>query len=37
MPWKELKSMDQREQFVRDYLTGAYPKGALCAGMGSAA
>ena len=22
--------MDQREQFVRDYLTVAYPKGALC-------
>ena len=34
MPWKEIKSMDQREQFVRDYLTGAYPKGALCAVYG---
>ena len=34
MPWKELKIMDQREQFVLDYLTGAYPKGALCAVYG---
>ena len=34
MPWKEFKNMDQREQFVRDYLTGAYPKGALCAVYG---
>ena len=32
MPWKEWNIMDQREQFVRDYLTGTYPKGALCAG-----
>ena len=22
MPWKELKIMDQREQFVRDWLSG---------------
>ena len=26
--------MDQREQFVRDYLSGDYPKGALCAAYG---
>ena len=31
MPWKEIKIMDQREHFVRDWLTGNYPKGALCA------
>ena len=30
MPWKEIKIMDQREYFVGDYLTGDYPKGALC-------
>ena len=30
MPWKEFKIMDQREHFVGDYLTGDYPKGALC-------
>ena len=30
MPWKEFKIMDQREYFVGDYLTGDYPKGALC-------
>ena len=34
MPWKEIKIMDQREHFVLDYLTGAYPKGALCAAYG---
>ena len=34
MPWKELKIMDQREHFVLDYLTGDYPKGALCAVYG---
>lgn len=34
MPWKEWKIMDQREQFVRDYLTGEYPKGVLCAVYG---
>ena len=34
MPWTEWKIMDQREQFVRDYLTGDYPKGALCAAYG---
>ena len=26
--------MDQREQFVRDYLSGDYPKGVLCAAYG---
>ena len=31
MPWTEWTIMDQREQFVGDYLTGAYAKGALCA------
>lgn len=35
MPWTEWTIMDQREQFVRDYLTGDYAKGALCAGYGS--
>ncbi len=34
MPWTEWNIMDQREQFVRDYLTGDYPKGALCAVYG---
>ena len=34
MPWTEWKIMDQREQFVRDYLSGDYPKGALCAAYG---
>lgn len=34
MPWKEWKIMDQREQFIRDYLSGDYPKGALCAAYG---
>ena len=33
MPWKELKIMDQREQFVLDYLTGDYPKGAAVYGI----
>ena len=33
MPWKEFKIMDQREQFVLDYLTGAYPKGCLVCGV----
>ena len=28
MPWTEWKIMDQREQFVRDYLGGDYAKGA---------
>ena len=27
LPWTEWKIMDQREQFVRDYLSGDYPKG----------
>ena len=34
MPWREWKIMDQREQFVRDYLTGEYPKRALCEAYG---
>lgn len=34
MPWKEMKIMDQREHFVLDWLTGKYPKGALCAAYG---
>ena len=34
MPWREWKLMDQREQFVRDYLTGDDAKGALCAAYG---
>jgi len=34
MPWTEWKIMDQREQFVRDYLTGEYPKRALCEAYG---
>ena len=34
MPWKEFKIMDQREHFVLDWLTGDYPKRALCAAYG---
>ena len=34
MPWKEWKIMDQREQFIRDYLSGDYAKGTLCAAYG---
>ena len=34
MPWKEWKIMDQREQFIRDYLSRDYTKGALCAAYG---
>lgn len=34
MPWTEWTIMDQREQFVSDYLTGGYTKGALCAVYG---
>ena len=34
MPWKELSIMDQREQFIRDWLSGEYTKVALCAGYG---
>ena len=34
MPWKELKIMDQREQFVRDWLSDEYTKVELCAGYG---
>ena len=34
MPWKEIKIMDQREQFVRDWLSDEYTKVELCAGYG---
>lgn len=34
MPWKEWKLMDQREQFVLDWLTGNYTKVALCGAYG---
>ena len=34
MPWKEWKIMDQREQFVLDWLSGAYTKVDLCAVYG---
>ena len=34
MPWKEFKIMDQREHFAFDWLTGDYPKRALCAAYG---
>jgi hypothetical protein len=34
MPWKEFKIMDQREQFVRDWLSDEYTKVELCAGYG---
>ena len=34
MPWTEWKIMDQREQFVRDWFSGAYTKVELCAGYG---
>ena len=30
MPWKEWNIMDQREQFVLDWLTGNYSKKGLC-------
>ena len=30
MPWKETSTMDQRLQFVVDYLSGNYTKKALC-------
>ena len=30
MPWKEMSTMDQRLQFIVDYLSGAYTKKALC-------
>ncbi len=34
MPWKEWKLMDQREQFVRDWLSGEDTKVDLCTGYG---
>ena len=30
MPWKETSTMDQRMQFIADYLSGRYNKKALC-------
>ena len=30
MPWKETSTMDQRIQFIADYLSGGYTKKALC-------
>ena len=34
MPWTEWTIMDQREQFIRDWVSGEYTKVALCAGYG---
>ena len=34
MPWTEWKIMDQREQFVHDWLSGEYTKVALCGAYG---
>ena len=34
MPWKETCAMDQRVQFVSDYLSGDYSKSALCDAYG---
>ena len=30
MPWKETCSMDQRRDFIHDYLRGCYTKKDLC-------
>ena len=30
MPWKETCTMDQRVQFIADYLSGSYTKRDLC-------
>ena len=30
MPWKETCTMDQRVQFISDYLKGCYTKRDLC-------
>lgn len=34
MPWTEWTIMDQREQFIQDWLSGEYTKVALCSGYG---
>ena len=34
MPWKETCAMDQRVQFVADWLSGDYTKSELCAWYG---
>lgn len=34
MPWKETCAMDQRVQFIADWLSGAYTKSALCQAYG---
>ena len=34
MPWKEMSTMDQRLQFIVDYLSGHYTKKALCMSYG---
>jgi hypothetical protein len=30
MPWKETNAMDQRVQFIGDWLSGRYSKTELC-------
>jgi len=34
MPWKETCAMDQRIQFIRDWLSGDYMKTELCEAYG---
>lgn len=34
MPWKEICAMDQRVQFIADWLSGDYTKSALCDAYG---
>lgn len=34
MPWKETCAMDQRVQFIADWLSGAFTKSALCRSYG---
>ena len=34
MPWKETSAMDQRIDFIADWLRGEYTKSALCRGYG---
>ncbi len=34
MPWKETCAMDQRVQFISDYLSGDFSKRELCEAYG---
>lgn len=34
MPWKETCAMDQRVQFIADWLSGEYTRSALCEAYG---